>query len=340
MTNKNNKIFYVWKDFKNVNSLFKILNVISKNKNSKLLFINPEEYELFLGCLRNCSSNETEFPKNKFKKIEQELIKNNVKIDYIIGSFSSSFPKNFYIENFRIIYWPTFMMHYSDFFIDYSSILDVTDINKLFISLNHRSRPNRRFFIDQIYKNKLSDYGYISWHNADIEDEKSEKFKYFHGKTMRLDHFKFNGILPREYFQSLINVISESSVYNLDISEKTWYAIIGKKPFITLAARDYYKTLRKLGFQLYYELFDYEFDKYNCYKQRAKSISEQLSQLKDIDLNKTYKTLLPKIEYNYNHFYNLLYDKSLIPDEYFTYKDQIYKNNNYGYYDTIYERFK
>lgn len=340
MTDKISKIFYAWQDESKFNSLLKIINIISKNKNSTLLFVNPEEYELFLGCLRPPNSNESEFPREKFKRIEEELVKNNVKIEYILGSYSSPFPKDFSIKNFKVIHWPTFMIHYSDFFIDYNSVLPVKDIDKLFISLNHRSRPDRRYFVDQIYKNQLENHGYISWHNADIESEKSEKFKYFCGNTMTLDNFEFNGILLKEYFRSLINVISESSVYNLDISEKTWYAVIGKKPFITLAAKDYYKTLEKLGFRLYYELFDYEFDQYNSYKQRADSITEQLSQLKNIDLNQTYNTLLPKIEYNYNHYYNLLYDKSLIPKEYFKYKNRIYKNTRFGYYDTIYEIFE
>jgi hypothetical protein len=328
------KIFYPSEDYQKFSNLDKLSNLISKNKNSTLVFINPEEHELRLADIK-----ETKYPIEKFKIIEDMLIKHNVQIEYFLGCYFHRYQTDFDVKNFKLIFWKTFMMQHSEFLLDRQSVLPIKNLKKLFISLNNRSRPDRRYLIDQIYKNNLNTHGYISWHNTDLEEKDKEQFKYFSGKKIVLDNFKGDWFLPKEYFKSLLNIISESSVYNIDISEKTWYAVLSKKPFISLAARHYYKTLTSMGFELYTEIFNYDFDDYSDFKDRANSIADQLNQLLKLDLNNTYRLLLPKINHNYDNFYKLINKKNLVPDEFFKYKKYIYKNTKYVYYDSIYERF-
>ena len=51
--------------------------------------------------------------------------------------------------------------------------------------------------------------------------------------------------VPKEYFESCIDIVAESyAKFSTHYSEKTYKPIFYKKPFITLAGPYYYKTLK------------------------------------------------------------------------------------------------
>ena len=75
------------------------------------------------------------------------------------------------------------------------------------------------------------------------------------------------------------------------ITEKTFKPMIGKRPFISVAQPNYEKTLKKLGFELFDELPSDPVEAVKfCAKQNLKNF---------------YKELKPKIDHNYNKFWQL-----------------------------------
>jgi hypothetical protein len=114
----------------------------------------------------------------------------------------------------------------------------------------------------------------------------------------------FQQCVPLEYIQSYIDLVTESMVYDcVMLTEKTFKPISLKKPFILLSARNSHLFLKKMGYQLYDELFDYSFDDKN-FSIRFKSIIKQIIYLLSLPMDVLQDKIEPlreKIEYNYKH---------------------------------------
>jgi hypothetical protein len=57
-----------------------------------------------------------------------------------------------------------------------------------------------------------------------------------------------------------MQLISESTIDALFITEKTAIPLLTSKPFLVASVPGYHAHLKKLGFELYTEIFDYSFD--------------------------------------------------------------------------------
>lgn len=285
---------------------------IENNPNTKIVIFNPEELDIYQAWY------------DEKHKIDKVLDKNKSIIEYwLLGLDKKDFTTG--LKNITQVRWPLIDIFYT---ISQSNITQKVDnIDKLFVFLNNKSHPERCWLIDELSKEGLLNHGYISW----LKNETSlYHFKYYDNQQRILDSSSFQrgNIFPKQYYKGLFNIISESVDY-ADISEKTYGAILNKKPFLIQGSRYIHQYLRSLGFQLFEELFDYDFDQYSTYKKRSRLITTQLHQYRNADYNQLYQRILPKIEYNYNHLMQLSKDKNSVPSLFRYY----YENHHQEYFN-------
>lgn len=246
--------------------------------------------------------------------------------------------------------------------------------NYRIISLNNQSRIMRDLVLNQLYDktffcySKTNDYhsheycedvdvNQIKFHAGDfllVNDEletpyfsfyflKDNQTKYYGKNTKFLNddynenkNIIYDTMAPREYFESNIELIVDCHMTNsIVFSEKIYRPLISKKPFLILSTRNYYEKLQKMGFLLYDEIFDYDFDSKNL-KYRFENIVNQCKLLLEMKYDKFYSLIektLHKVEYNRNVF--LKYYEEYIKNE------NIFKNKKILFRNiSEYENFK
>ena len=70
--------------------------------------------------------------------------------------------------------------------------------------------------------------------------------------------------LPDEYFYSYLDIVPETSYDFVQYTEKTFKSIFFKKPFIIYGGSGSNLELKNMGFELYDELFDYDYYDTSC----------------------------------------------------------------------------
>jgi hypothetical protein len=111
-----------------------------------------------------------------------------------------------------------------------------------------------------------------------------------------------------------LHVIGEATTDVPFITEKTVIPILYKKPFITIANKNFSLYLRNLGFELFDEIIDYSYDSIENLEDRADAMIKNILPLLKEDYNKLYQKLLPKLEHNYNRAWQIIKDINYIPD--------------------------
>ena len=117
----------------------------------------------------------------------------------------------------------------------------------------------------------------------------------------------FNYSMPKEVFLCNCDMVTESYL-NYDsvfFTEKTFKEFIYKRPFLLFGAKNQNMIMKKLGFELYDEVFDYEFDTFDTIEHRFNAYCKQIDRYIDMKPQKFKKILScleEKIEYNFNHF--------------------------------------
>ena len=126
-------------------------------------------------------------------------------------------------------------------------------------------------------------------------------------KTFDSKYEAFQNSVPLEYIQSCMDLVTESYVdESIMLTEKTFKPISLRKPFLLISARHSHKFLKRLGYKLYYELFDYSFDG-KSFNQRFNSIIKQIKKILSMstqEFNAKVETIAEKIHYNQNHMIN------------------------------------
>lgn len=198
------------------------------------------------------------------------------------------------------------------------SHLDIANTNyeKVFITLNNLGHYHRCVLIDIIYKKDMQNLGYISWHNKSIDGRYT--FKYFKPKTKIIDmEFCKNqtqNIPPKKYEKAFVNLVSESTIDIVFITEKTWHAILCEKCFLVQAAPGFHKILENKGFLLYDEIFDYAFDSEPDVEKRTDMLLEQINNLRHKDLKIIHNTILPKIIKNKKLALDMIKNQTDVPE--------------------------
>lgn len=320
MYNKKVINYHIWSE----NIVEKILADIEVHKPDVINIFAAEEHELNL-----------EWSTNHSEPYKSAFIENNIEVNYLFGTSELDYyidRYHFPEHNINVHIWPTYYLTFT-----YESMrgnnLFVYPTNKQFkypiISLNNRPHKHRYVMMDSLAKHDLITGNAISWHN-----DSSDMYTWKHWKNPRRltlsDDFptRLNSYyIPSEWAESFLHVISECSMRNAYISEKTWMPIIGKKLFITHSKHGFYKNLKKLGFQLYDELFDYSFDSIIDDEERCEAIIIQVKHLiSNCNFEEVYMQLNNKLVYNSEHALRLATNNT-IPD--------IVKHNDVHYYDFV-----
>jgi hypothetical protein len=182
----------------------------------------------------------------------------------------------------------------------------------LITSLNASPHRHRCLLLDNLHKSNLLNNNNFSWTQLSTEFEQNYKFKYWEEKITEIDeHFITSNHhyanVPQSQFESVFNVVSETTRDSLFWTEKTFIPIALGKPFILMGARNINKELTKFGFKLYDDVIDYnKFDNYLEYDNRVNGLCVELNRLNDSkDFKKILSVLEPTIIHNYNTFHSL-----------------------------------
>jgi hypothetical protein len=251
------------------------------------------------------------------------------------------------LSDYNLIHIPNFWMSYTlCCWIREKINLDklwISDITKLdykyhFLSLNRLAHRHRMEMMDLLAMYDLVDSNAISWHNL---EPFPYTYKFWSPKTRKLsdnfDYYYDLKMMPTEYYESFSQLVVESDVECLFVTEKTAWPLFIGKPFLVASCQGFHKHLETMGFQLYDEIFDYSFDSEKDQTLRFCMIADNFRKLSKIplsDLNKLAESIKDKvlhnrkmiIHYATNHetypdiikrFYNFYKETGIIVD-YFT----------------------
>jgi len=218
---------------------------------------------------------------------------------------------------------------------DYENFLK--NMDKPFFSMNLRPSYERVKFIDKIKEKKLVDEIYYSlacsgleeWENYFDKIDISNKNLKFPIEKKCLDKFdKDPHKVPIEFYKGLLNIVIETDVDRVAITEKTFQPLLYKKPFVVLGFKNVNKKIKdELGFQLFDDIFYYTFDKKDNIDERISYLIDAMIEIKDIDLIDTYQKVKSKIDFNYNHLLTLNKKSEMYLDLLYNKKNGLYRNS-------------
>jgi hypothetical protein len=110
-----------------------------------------------------------------------------------------------------------------------------------------------------------------------------------------------------------MSVITETTTDLVFITEKTATALLYKQPFIVFGAKGFHEYLTSLGFKLYDEIFNYNFDQDPSLENRAQMVVNNIKKICNQDFYKMYNKIKPKLDYNYNRMIEITQDDSYFP---------------------------
>ena len=229
-------------------------------------------------------------PKGGFQKdCDFELLNTYVKSQSIeahllLGSLNSNTyieskkPENF-ASNFNVEFYPlTFLLRAHT-----NSIANQYNITptKLFYCLMNKPHVHRCILADSIIKHNLTVDGKFTW-NILRKKINPYKFKYWKEKLIRDKNFNTvnSFALPESlYFESLFDLVAESTHDAIFYTEKTYKPILRGKPFIIFGSKGINLELIGLGFKIFNSVVDYSFDSIEDTEERAEALCQELKRL-------------------------------------------------------------
>lgn len=200
-------------------------------------------------------------------------------------------------------YWAEFIRQNPQHFFD-EVYTTPPQIEKLFLSLNRKEYPHRRFFLDLLDQHNLAKLGFVSRPNQPIG-----KIRYYMDVHDNERDFRFpndiHGLGDADIWSKFfVNVVVETTKHtNVFLSEKTWKPIIGLRPFLILGDQQLYPKLKEHGFDTFDDVFGTWWQDAD-WRNRARSIIDILASFgkHEKDLNSLYLHLQPRLLYNRNNF--------------------------------------
>ena len=121
------------------------------------------------------------------------------------------------------------------------------------------------------------------------------------------------------------------------ISEKTYKCLLLGQPFVSYGCVNQNLLLKKLGFQLYDEIFDnYLFDELPKIEDRIEGIVKCLQKIVNEDYNVIYQKIKSKVEFNKKRAIEIINKDPFIPEKvidlYKTHKEQFLLTDRVPYY--------
>ncbi len=271
------------------------------------------------------------------------LRENNINCIWIYSGTDDTF-SSLGFENVKVYPWPTShlhtILHYDFPFLnqDDDSCFQqpYQNFEKLFLNLNNTDKCHRIAMMDHLAKHNLINDGLISWNSiSSFKHMNYYKTTNWVPELMTIDH-DFRTLVKNNNYETIqhryntdfyikninkffIELVTESEE-NTDLirfSEKTWKPILYGKPFITLSGKNYHSTLKKLGFYLYDEIINYDFDNISLLNlnKKTKKICKALLNIKKLNLQETYEILLSKTIHNKQNAINVYKKNKYIDNE-------------------------
>lgn len=298
---KKYKKWYIWGPA--LHTIQEFCENLSKKDSVKLFC--PEEYEI----------NGNDITYKEIGKLCKDL-------EIVFGAYDEKYYKNktdiFECKNTKLTLWKNYFLYH---------VLDQWDsehlpINKkitsLYTCMNHRPHEHRILMIDTLARENLLIDNYITWHLLDEDVKKS--FQYWKPEITTLDEintdcqFHIPVKFPDQMYSSLLDLVNETTVSDPFITEKTYNAIVYKKPFIIFGYPGAHKYLEKMGFKLPRHVIDYGFDEIQDTKERCEKIVQELKRLSKLDLNLLNKQMKNIVDHNQKHAFNIIKNQYGIPD--------------------------
>lgn len=256
------------------------------------------------------------------------IIDTNTQLYVLFGSCETEkghfYKKVYPQENFKILNWPTYFIHR----VNYDTNNFLKEFNYLFSNLNYIPHHHRCVLMDELYNVNLFNVGKISWNLID-ENYSQYDFKYWKQELIEIDNFiKNKKNFTNTFYEtddSLISIVTESTTRDMFFTEKTFKPIISERPFIVLGYKGQNLELKKYGFELFDEIFNYEFDLSDDVVYRAKGIVQNLQNLKNENYNLLYNKVSEKLRHNKEVALNILENDLFIPQEILEFKN-LYKD--------------
>jgi hypothetical protein len=246
-----------------------------------------------------------------WSKVVEVIERRDKIIDVITGAHKvlSGEPKS---PSIRVHHWDTyFITHTTD---RWKPVLNYYNTYIYhYVYMNNKAHEWRCHLMDLVSKRDLLKYGAVSWHKKDTHNC---DWKYFKPIVLKLtDSFDSINItpnnifdIPYEYNQSFAQLVSESNIKSIFMTEKTIIPLLVGKPFLVATAPGYHTFLHGLGFELYTEIFDYSFDNEQDQEKRFEMILDNFTKLCSLplkDLPEHYKKIEDKLKYNQQHAMSL-----------------------------------
>jgi hypothetical protein len=297
-------------------------------KNFNIFLLSAEEYEFYPEAMSEIFN----------KKIKNQLKKRNNQVYFCFGSLrldeyadeNSRYNYHQPENNMYTVLWPTFWLNRTlsaninsniNFFLNkQKKDFKKEKILYPYICMNNVGKHHRCLMIDLLAKNNLLDNGAISWRNFCVDT--SYKWKYTDSKLRTLSDFdKYNKSTydvqftpPDEFYESFMSAITETTTDINFITEKTATALLFKQPFLVQGAKGFHKNLKSLGFKLYDEIFNYDFDQEPDLEKRTQMIIDNIKKISNQDFNTMYNKIKPKLDFNYKRMIEIVRDQLYIPE--------------------------
>lgn len=276
----------------------------------------------------------------EYKQVTPEvgtLIKeNNIDLKIVMGSFDGEFYDEFCdrtgLTKENLIFWSTYWINWTEMCLknemDHYNHVVSTDFKYPFICLNNKNSIHREALIDHLAKYNLIDRGVVTWHKF-MNMYNGYKFNYYDNSTRTIDDDfstkQDSFIIPKQWHESFLHVVGESTVHAHFITEKTIIPMLLKKPLVTISRQGFNKKLLELGFKLYDEIIDYSYDDKESLIDRADILCKSIANM-PTNYSQLYELLRPKIEYNYYRCLEIIHSKKYIPNIIFERVEQLEKN--------------
>lgn len=172
-------------------------------------------------------------------------------------------------------------------------------------------------------------YGLNSWNNLyDYEldaspiDSTEYIFTHWNQEILKMDldkdpsnpdyNYNFSDVLFKN--DSFLELAAESSHVVPYITEKSFRCLLIGKPFIAFGSKNTMGQIKKMGFELYDEIFDYSFDSMDKVEDRVNGIVKELIKIKDSDFSLLRNSIEDKLKRNQDRAFNLLKKDEFTPN--------------------------
>lgn len=208
---------------------------------------------------------------------------------------------------------------------------------KHFTCYNFQPRPHRIILLHFLKQKGLLENNYYSFINHIFDRRVYNKYYNFNFYDFNVsrklpedinDVYESYYTFDTSFINSAFQVVSETTDNHIFLTEKTFYPILAKKPFITFGSPYTNEILLDYGFKLYDTIFDYSFDKIMDTVERAKAITDEVARVTKLYTpDYIYSELKSIAEHNYNVAIDILRNKKHIPQIFFQWDKQYSYSN-------------